>query len=66
MNDMLLSPKAIQLMGRIAHRLARQYHSHVSLSGTGSEALQRVLNASEHIQDNQLQGMRNELMDEMH
>lgn len=66
MNDMLLSPKAIQLMGRIAHRLARQFHAHVSLSGTGGEALQRVLSASAGIEDSQLESMRDQLMQEMH
>ena len=66
MNEMLLSPKAIQLMGRITYRLARQYHSHISLSGNGGEAVQRVLMASEKINDSQLELMRTELLREIH
>lgn len=66
MNEMLLSPKAIQLMGRIVHRLARRYHSHVPLTGKGGEALVRVLRASEHIGDKDVQVMRSELLQEIH
>lgn len=66
MNNTMLSPKAIQLMGRIAHRLARECHSRISLQGTGEDAVERILSASEDVQDEQLQEMREQLMREVH
>ncbi len=64
MNENILTPKAIQLMGRIVHRLARKHHKHISLSG--SDAVNRILVASDKIEDQTLQIMRSELEQESH